>query len=81
MRRYVALPSTFRARQERLHALNDYSVVIPPEDLRLYDPLLAMRRDGEIMPVSDKGPIWLMYDFDRHPELDSPTFRARSIWK
>lgn len=65
----------------RLHALNDYTVVIPPEDLRLYDPLLAVRRDGEDMPVSDKGPCFLVYDFDRHPELDNPTFRARSIWQ
>lgn len=64
-----------------LHALNDYTALVPAEDVRLYDPLLALRRDGVDMPVADKGPLFLVYPFDDHPELDGPAFRARSVWQ
>ena len=64
-----------------LHALNDYTALVPMDDIHRYDPLLALRRDGVDMPVADKGPMWLVYPFDRYPELDGPAFRARSVWQ
>jgi hypothetical protein len=64
-----------------LHALNDYTALVPMSDVRRYDPLLALRRNGADMPVADKGPMWLVYPFDRYPELDGPAFRARSVWQ
>ncbi len=39
-----------------LHALNDYSVDLPWSVIDRYDPLLALKRDGEYMAVRDKGP-------------------------
>src|SRR5438105_3226252 len=36
-------------------ALNDYSSEIPIDDFSKYHPILAIKRNGEYMPVSDKG--------------------------
>ena len=63
------------------HALNDYTASVPLADVRRYDLLLALRRNGADMPVADKGPMFLVYPFDQFSELDGPGFRARSIWQ
>ena len=62
-------------------ALNDYSSEIPFEDLRKYNVILALKRDGEYMPVRDKGPLFIVYPFDSDPELKSQTFYGRSVWQ
>ena len=64
-----------------LHAMNDYTALVPLADVVRYDPLLALRRNGADMPVADRGPLFLVYPFDKFPELDGPGFRARSIWQ
>ena len=38
-------------------ALNDYVTEIPIADAREFGVILALKRDGQYMPVSDKGPI------------------------
>lgn len=62
-------------------ALNDYSVRIPASDYMSYDVLLAVRRDGEILTVRDKGPIWLIYPWSDNPTLKKQLFYSRSIWQ
>jgi hypothetical protein len=62
-------------------ALNDYSSEIPIEDFAKYDVILAMKRDGEYMPVTDKGPLFIVYPYDSSPELKSETFYSRSVWQ
>ena len=62
-------------------AINDYSVVIPAEDCRKYPVLLALRRDGRDLERRDKGPIWIVYPRDEHPELRSERINARWIWQ
>ena len=42
-------------------ALNDYSSEIPIEDFAKYKTILALKRDGEYMPVRDKGPLFVVY--------------------
>ena len=37
-------------------ALNDYSTEIPIDDFAKHHAILAIKRDGEYMPVRDKGP-------------------------
>ena len=43
--------------------------------------LLALKRDGEYMPVRDKGPLFIVYPFDSRPELRHQRFYARSAWQ
>lgn len=71
------------ARGARLQAtaLNDYRVEIPFDDVLRYDVLLATQLDGKPMPVRDKGPLFIMYPFERHPELRTPVFFSRCAWQ
>jgi hypothetical protein len=62
-------------------ALNDYSGEIPVEDFAKYGVILALKRNGEYMPVRDKGPLFIVYPFDRDPELKSQKFYSRSVWQ
>ena len=62
-------------------ALNDYTVSIPMDDFRNYDVLLATEMNGEEMRVSDKGPIWIVYPRDDHPELQERRISERWVWQ
>lgn len=61
-------------------ALNDYRVEIPMSDLDRHDVLLALRRDGKVMPVRDKGPLWIIYRLDpAEPVLAE--IEGRMVWQ
>lgn len=62
-------------------ALNDYTTEIPMADFAKYKPILAVKRDGRYMPVSDKGPLFIVYPFDSSAELKSQKFYSRSAWQ
>jgi len=61
-------------------ALNDYAAELPIEDVSKYDVLLALKRNGEYMPVQNMGPIFIVYNFDSDFELKSQKFYSRSVW-
>lgn len=62
-------------------ALNDYSSEIPFSDFSRYGVLLALKRGGAYMPVSDKGPLFIVYPYDSSPDLQSQKFYSRSAWQ
>jgi hypothetical protein len=62
-------------------ALNDYSCTIPMEDFKKFNVILAMKRDGNYMPVRDKGPLFVIYPYDSDPQLQNELYYARSIWQ
>jgi hypothetical protein len=62
-------------------ALNDYSTEIPISDFHRFGPILALKRNGEYMPVRDKGPLFIIYPYDRLQELKSQTYYGRSAWQ
>ena len=62
-------------------ALNDYTVSLPMSDFENYDVLLATEMNGEEMRVSDKGPIWIVYPRDDHPELQERRVSERWVWQ
>jgi hypothetical protein len=67
--------------QLRAVALNDYAVNIPVEDFRRARAILALRANGRDLSVRDKGPVFVVYDFDRLPAAEMATWTARSIWQ
>ena len=62
-------------------ALNDYRVEIPLEDFTSDKLIVAYQLNGAAMSVRDKGPLWVMYDFDSDGELRSERYMNRSIWQ
>jgi len=62
-------------------AANDYAVEIPISDFEKYNVILATEMDGKRLTLRDKGPIWIVYPRDDHPELDEPLFHGRWIWQ
>jgi hypothetical protein len=65
----------------RVEALNDYAADIPIADLAELRPILATRRNGLPMPVSDKGPLFVVYPFDDLPQARHHAMFARSVWQ
>ena len=64
-----------------ISALNDYTSELPLSDFSQYGTLLALKRNGAYMPVSDKGPLFVIYPFDQNPELRQDKFYMRSVWQ
>jgi hypothetical protein len=66
----------------RAMALNDYSIDIPIADAVPDGPILAFSVNDEIMSVREKGPLWVVYPYDRDPErYRTEVIHARSVWQ
>lgn len=65
----------------RARALDGYVVDIPLEDARAYPVILAMIKDGQVMRVRTKGPLWIIYPVDQFEKLQAERFSGRSIWQ
>lgn len=65
----------------KMVALNDFTSEVPAGDAFTYDVILAVLRDGEVMSVRDKGPIWVIYPMDDYPELQDDVFNGRLVWQ
>lgn len=65
----------------RMRALNDYHVVVPMSDAHDYEVLIAWRADGVDLTRRDRGPLWLVYPWSAHPDLDERVISQRSIWQ
>lgn len=77
------LLSTLKAKgsQLRLLALNDYAVTADAKQLTDNGAILAVTRDGQPMPISDKGPLWVMFPFDANPKLRADNIYTLSVWQ
>jgi hypothetical protein len=62
-------------------ALNDYAVDVPVADADAFGIILATRLDGELMPVRDKGPIFIVYPYDSDQKLQHDIYYTRSVWQ
>jgi hypothetical protein len=62
-------------------ALNDYETKIPMSDFSQFNVLLALKRNGDYMPVREKGPLFIVYPYDSSPELKSQKYYSRSAWQ
>lgn len=62
-------------------ALNDYAVDMPVSDIADDMPIVATRMDGAPMSVREKGPFWVVYDYDSDPDFQTEAIYAQSIWQ
>ncbi|MGQ0711936.1 MAG: molybdopterin-dependent oxidoreductase [Rhodoferax sp.] len=60
-------------------ALNDYKTEIPVQDAQQHDVVLARLMNGKPMPVRDKGPLFIVYPYDKG--LDAEVYYNRSAWQ
>jgi hypothetical protein len=61
-------------------ALNEYTADVPVSDFTDFNPILALRQDGQPMPIGDKGPSFIVYPYDDNKELQSEKYYLRSVW-
>jgi hypothetical protein len=61
-------------------AWNDHEIKMPLTDLQ-YEPLLAMRIDGQELKVRDKKPLWIVYSRDAHKVVREPLIDSRWVWQ
>jgi len=69
------------ARELDLMAVNDYVVTLPAEAIGPEYPVIAHQRNGAPMALRDKGPFWLLYDYDADPAFRTEITYVRSIWQ
>ncbi|MDY0871483.1 molybdopterin-dependent oxidoreductase [Dongia rigui] len=62
-------------------ALNDYAVDIPMADAANDNVIIADRKNGSLMPIRDKGPLWIIYPISNQPELDGEATYSKMIWQ
>ncbi len=65
----------------RMVAINDYAVEIPAANAKEYGVVLAYRMNGEQLTVRSKGPLWVIYPWSDHGEIQNEIYHARSIWQ
>ncbi|SBS31059.1 hypothetical protein MAQ5080_01842 [Marinomonas aquimarina] len=65
----------------RLTAFNQYITEVPLTDFEELGAIIAYQMDGADIPVRNKGPLMVIYDFDQYPELRNETYYGRSIWQ
>jgi hypothetical protein len=62
-------------------ALNDYQTSIPVEDAQKFDVVVAHKMNGANIPIKTKGPLFIVYPFDKKAELRSTVYYERSAWQ
>lgn len=65
----------------RLQALNGCYITLPISDVERYNPLLAYRRDDNLLTIREKGPFILIYPFHKFTTLNQQLYINRSIWQ
>lgn len=52
-----------------LRAIDGYNVTLTLAQARRYRFIVATHLDGQPMPLGGLGPLWAVYDADRHPDM------------
>ena len=63
-----------------LSAVDDYKVDITADDMKKFNPILAIEKDGVRMAPDDFGPFFVMWPFKEKPEIDIEAYQAKAIW-
>lgn len=62
-------------------ALNDYVMEFAGDEFHEFDVLVAYAMDGAPLLASDKGPLWIVYPRDQHPQLQDIRYDYRWVWQ
>lgn len=76
LNRYKITATTVRA-----FAYDNYSFTLPINELLDYEVILAYKKDGEYMALSDLGPFSIIYPRDSYPNLNLLSINAKTVWQ
>ena len=62
-------------------ALNDYRATIPVSDLTRYTVFLAMKENGAVLTVRDRGPLWIVYAQSASEVGRTAQVQDRMVWQ
>lgn len=62
-------------------AINAYEVTVPATDAVENGPIIAYERNGSLMSIREKGPLWIVYPYDSDPRYRTEIIYSRSIWQ
>lgn len=65
----------------KVTALNDYAVTMPAADAFAIDVILATTRDGKLLSIRNKGPLFIIYPFAKDDALRTELIYGRSVWQ
>ncbi|MCC0028935.1 MAG: molybdopterin-dependent oxidoreductase [Brucellaceae bacterium] len=65
----------------RVSGIDKYAADLPLDELKRYPVLLAYEINGKRLTLRSKGPVWVVYPFDDHPEIEDQLREARSVWQ
>ena len=63
----------------RVFAIDNYGAEISLADTEKYGVILALKANGRWLGLGDRGPTWVVYPRDQHPELKALD-DARWVW-
>ena len=62
-------------------ALNGYVIEFDVDEFDRFGVVVAYEMDGQPLLRSDKGPLWIVYPRDQHPELQDIRYDYRWVWQ
>lgn len=77
----LALAAWDRQSSVTLVALDDYTITLDAATILTHQPIMATHRDGERLNRRDRGPYWLIFNYDEIDELRNDRGFALSIWQ
>jgi hypothetical protein len=61
-------------------ATNDYEIRFPASDALEHGAIIAYSHNGAPLPLDNKGPLWIVYPYDRDVALSNERFLSQSVW-
>lgn len=65
----------------RAYALDDYSFTLPIDEMKNYNVIIAYKKNGKYMSISELGPFSIIYPKDNFPELNNLSVNAKTVWQ
>jgi hypothetical protein len=69
-----------KAKEMRFYAVDAYEITIPIADVAKYRPVMAHTQNGARLTIPTRGPVFLVYPRDQHPELLNIKGQAQFVW-
>jgi hypothetical protein len=61
-------------------ATNDYEIRFAAGDALDHGAIIAYTQNGAAIPPDNKGPLWIVYPYDREADLSNERFLSQSVW-